>query len=57
MKCRIDNDKWEDAGQVYVVHQFKCRPNSTAVELVLEDPDGFIETKVAAYHQIEWLVD
>lgn len=57
MKCKINNDKWEDAGQTYIVHKFVRRINSTAVELTLEDSEGFIHTKVAAYHQIEWLFD
>lgn len=57
MKCRIDTDAWMDNGVVYFVHSYSRRPNSTAVELTLEGPDGTIETKVVAFHQIEWLED
>lgn len=57
MRCRIDNDKWEHAGKLYFVHSFANRPNSTAVELTLEDDDGNIFTQVVASHQIEWVED
>jgi hypothetical protein len=55
MRCKINNDQWEDAGKVYFVHSFNNRPNSTAVELVLEDDGGNIHKRVVASHQIEWV--
>ena len=55
MKCRIDTDAWADNGAVYFVHSYLRRPNSTAVELTLEASDGTIETRVVAFHQIEWI--
>ena len=57
MRCRIDNDKWEDAGKVYFVYSSENRPNSTAVRLMLEDEDGNIFERVVASHQIEWIDD
>ncbi len=57
MKCRLDTDKWEDAGVEYIVHSYNRRENSTAVTLELEAPDGTISTKVVASHQIEWIED
>lgn len=55
MYCRLDNDKWEDAGVVYFVHSYARRTPSTATELTLEAPDGTITTRVVAFHQIEWI--
>lgn len=55
MKCRIDNDKWENVGKVYFVHSAQSRKNSTAVELVLEDESGTMTNAVVARHQIEWI--
>lgn len=55
MKCRINNDKWENAGVVYFVHSAKARKDSTAVNLTLEDKDGVITDVVVASHQIEWI--
>lgn len=55
MRCKIDNDQWEDADKVYFVHSLKSRPNSTGVTLNLEDDDGNISERVVASHQIEWV--
>ena len=55
MYCKIDNGHWENHGKKYFVHVKKDRPNSTAVELTLEDADGNIFTTTAANHQIVWL--
>jgi hypothetical protein len=57
MKCKLDNDRWEDAGVEYIVHSYNRRENSTAVTLELEAPDGTMSTKVVASHQIEWIED
>ena len=55
MRCRIDNDKWQDHGTIFFVHSAKSREDSTAVELVLEDDNGNIHSRVVANHQIEWI--
>jgi len=55
MRCKINNDNWEDAGKIYFVHSLKSRPNSTGVTLNLEDKDGNISERVVAFHQIEWV--
>jgi hypothetical protein len=55
MRCKINNDKWEDAGKIYFVHALNNQTNSTAVTLVLEDDDGNIHKRVVASHQIEWV--
>lgn len=55
MKCRLDTDRWDDIGEVYTVIYSYRRPNSTAVELLLEKSDGTQLSKVVAIHQIEWI--
>ena len=55
MRCKIDNDKWENVGKIYFVHEAKTRKNSTAVDLTIEDDDGNIISITVASHQIEWL--
>ena len=55
MKCYLNTDMWEDLGVKYFVHAYNNRPNSTAVTLELEDPDGTMSTRVVASHQIEWI--
>lgn len=55
MRCRINSDKWADAGKVFFVHSAETRPDSTATTLVLEDDDGNIHKRVVASHQIEWI--
>lgn len=55
MYCRLNTDNWDDAGVVYFVHSYARRENSTATELTLEAPEGTIEKRVVAYHQIEWI--
>lgn len=55
MRCRINSDEWRDAGKVYFVHSAESRKESTAVNLVLEDDDGNIHSRVIASHQIEWI--
>jgi hypothetical protein len=57
MKCRLDNDKWEDVGVEYIVHSYNRTYDSTAVTLELETPDGDMVTRVVAFHQIEWIDD
>lgn len=57
MRCRLDTDKWEDAGVEYIVHSYNRRENSTAAILELEAPDGTMLTKVVAFHQIDWIDD
>lgn len=57
MKCRLDTDKWEDAGVEYIVHSYNRKDNSTAAILELEAPDGTMLTKVVAFHQIDWIDD
>lgn len=53
---RIDNDKWDDAGKVWFVHEYETSPNTTAVKLVIEDvKTGEIERRVVPQNQIEWL--
>lgn len=53
---RIDNDKWDDAGKVWFVHEYETSPNTTAVKLTIEDTKtGVIERRVVAQNQIEWL--
>lgn len=57
MKCKLDNDMWDDFGVEYVVHSYSRKHNSTAVTLELEAPDGTMSTKTVASHQIEWIED
>lgn len=57
MRCRFNNDQWEDAGKVYFVHSLATRPKSTAVTLTVEDDNGNIHERVVASHQIEWVDD
>lgn len=53
---RIDNDKWDDVGKVWFVHEYSTSPNTTAVRLTIEDTKtGIIETRVVPQNQIEWL--
>jgi hypothetical protein len=53
---RIDNDKWDDAGKVWFVHEYESSPNTTAVKLTIEDTEtGEIETRVVPQNQIEWI--
>ena len=53
---RIDNDKWDDAGKVWYVHEYESSPNTTAVKLTIEDTEtGEIETRVVPQNQIEWM--
>ena len=55
---KIDNDKWDDVGKIYKVLSYHRRdPNSTAVELKLEQEDGTIVERVEAIHAIEWIED
>lgn len=56
MKCRLDTDRWDDVGIYTVISSYR-RPNSTAVELLLEKSDGTQISKVVAVHQIEWIED
>jgi hypothetical protein len=55
MKCRLNTDMWHDAGIVYVVHSYSRREESTGVILNLEYPDGTMETRTVAIHEIEWI--
>lgn len=57
MKCKLDNDMWDDFGVEYIVHGYSRKYNSTAVTLELEAPDGTMVTKTVASHQIEWIQD
>jgi len=53
---RIDNDKWDDAGKVWYVHEYESSPNTTAVKLTIEDTKtGNIEKRVVPQNQIEWM--
>ena len=55
---RIDNDKWDDAGKVWYVHEYESSPNTTAVKLTIEDTEtGEIERRVVPQNQIMWLED
>jgi hypothetical protein len=48
----LDNDKWYDLGKKYHVIGVSYRPNSTAVDLVLEDDDDNIIHRTEASNQI-----
>ena len=53
---RIDNDKWEDVGKIWFVHEYTTRENSTGVTLTIEETTtGEIQTRVVPQNQIEWL--
>ena len=53
---KINSDEWQDAGKIYKVLEHYRRPDSTAVELVLECEKE--QTKrVVPYHWIEWIPD
>ena len=53
---KINSDEWEDAGKIYkVVSYFRRKlPESTAVELTIENEMGETISKVVPYHWIEW---
>jgi len=57
MKCRLNTDSWDDLGVEYVVHSYSRREESTGVILNLEYPDGTLETRTVAIHEIEWIDD
>ena len=53
---RIDNDKWDDVGKVWFVHEYSSSPNTTAVKLTIEDTKtGNIEKRLVPQNQIVWL--
>jgi len=53
---KIDSDQWDDANKVWGVLEYSTRPNSTAVDLVLEDTTTRQTIhRVVANNQIEWL--
>ena len=53
---KLDNDKWDDVGKVWFVHEYKPNPDSTSVRLTLEDTNtGEIYSRVVPQNQIEWL--
>jgi len=53
---RIDNDKWEDVGKIWFVHEYATSETSTAVTLKLEDTiTKEVHTRVVAQNQIGWL--
>ena len=52
---KLDNDQWEDAGNIYKVIKSVRRPNSTAVELTIEHKNGHREVRVVPNNQIDWL--
>ena len=55
---KLDNDRWDDVGKVWAVLEYSTRPDSTAVNLVLEDvKTGEVHSRVVAQNQIEWLED
>lgn len=57
MKCKLNNDNWDDAGVIYIVHAYNNRAGSSGVSLELETPNGYHITRVVANHQIEWIED
>ncbi len=53
---KIDNDKWDDAGKIWFVHEYETNPNTTAVKLTLEDTTtGEIHTRFEPRNHIEWI--
>ena len=55
---KINSDNREDVGTIYkVLEYFRRNPNSTAVQLTLEYPNGKQVRRVVPYHYIEWLED
>lgn len=48
----LDNDKWHDAGKKYYVLNISYRPNSTAVDLVLEDENSNIFQRCESVHAL-----
>ena len=55
MKCKLNTDNWDDAGVIFTVHSYSRREESTGVILNLEYPDGTLETRTVAMHEIEWI--
>jgi hypothetical protein len=55
MKCKLNTDMWQDVDVVYLVHSYSRREESTGVILNLEYPDGTMETRTVAIHEIEWI--
>jgi len=53
---KIDSDQWDDVNKVWGVLEYHTRPNSTGVDLVLEDTSTKQTVhRVVANNQIEWL--
>ena len=53
---RINNDKWDDLGVIYAVLEYYKSPDSSAVNIVLENRETKeIMHRIVAEHQIEWL--
>lgn len=57
MRVMLEIDDWEVNGKIFFVHTYKTRDNSTAVELELEDENGYIHNRVVANHQITIISD
>lgn len=52
---KIHNDMWEDLGKVYRVVSYASRPNSTAIDLVIEREDGSLDKRAVPLNQLEWV--
>ena len=48
----LDNDRFEDYNKKYFVLEYKRSPNSTAVDLVLEDEYGNIYRRTESVNSI-----
>ena len=53
---KIDNDMWDDLNKVWSVVEYHFVECSTAVKLILEDPDTKeVICRTVSSNQIEWL--
>jgi hypothetical protein len=53
---KFNTDNWDDLNKVYRLVEYVTRPNSTGVDLVIEDVVTKEVTKrTAANHQIEFM--
>lgn len=58
MKCRLHTDLWADIGVIYTVQSYERKnepTDSSAVQLVIEYPDGSTLLRTVSVHQIEWI--
>lgn len=49
----LDNDMWDDCGKRFYVREVSYRPNSSAVDVVLEHNNEVVKRTVSARHIVK----